>query len=293
MRKLLFTLLLLPLFAYGQDLYFTPLENYGITQSFPFGYSVKNDDYKEYAKNKKNKSKIKDNPSISNVFFYEDKSKNNIYGIGIQFKSKKIGEEFISSLNLGSPEIRTSVSDLGYSTNSTKYNNLYYDRFVIRYNSMDHIEVYCYDYAPFIDNYDEFEKTGTSFLDINYKLDCDNGMANSNFAYFINGDIPTISFLFSYEGIAWMFANEVTFLLDNGETIKAELKHTRNLDGIVCKETCIANIDIAQARTLSQQKMAKYKISGEKFNIAYILNPALVSSLDYAIECLDNKKGFK
>jgi hypothetical protein len=254
---------------------------------------VNNSDYKEYAKNKKNKSKIKDNPSISNVFFYENKSKNNIYGIGIQFKSKKIGEEFISSLNLRNPEVRTSVSDLGYMTNSTKYNNLYYDRFVIRYSSMDHIEVYCYDYAPFIDNYDEFEKIGTSFLDINYKLDCNNGISNANFAYYIKGDTQTISFLFSYEGSEWMFANEVTFLLDDGETIKSQLNHTRNLDGNVCKETCIINIDITQARILSQQKLAKYKISGEKFNAAYILNPALISSLDYAIECLANKKGLK
>lgn len=277
--------------CYGQELYFAPLEKYGITQSFPFGYSVNNDDYKEYAKNKKNRSKVKDNTSISNVFFYEDKSKNNIYGIGIRFKSKKLGEEFLSSLNLGTPETRTSVSDLGYMTNSTVYNHLYLDRFIIKYGSTDHIEVYCYDYAPYTDKFDEFEKMGTSFLDIKFPLDCNAGTSNSNFIYFIKDNKQTIDFSFSYTGVNWMFANEVTFLLDNGDTIKLPLNHSRDLDGLICKETCIADITIDQVRTLVDQKSAKYKITGEKFNIVYSLNPALISSLRYIIECYDNNKG--
>lgn len=290
MNKILFSLLFLPLFTYAQNLRFTPLEQYGITQLFPFGYSVNNNDYKEYAKNKKNNSKIKNNSAISNIFLYEDKSKSNIYGIGIRFKNKKLGEDFISSLNLGKPETRTSISDLGYMVNSTVYNNLYFENFIIRYSSMDHIEVYCYDYVPYIDNYDEFEKIGTSFLDLNYKLDCNTGSSISNFAYFAKAGKQTVSYTFSYEGINWMFANEVIFLLDDGNTIKLPLKHTRNLDGAICKETCIVDLDINQARSLAKQSSAKYKVNGEKFSVAYSLNPALISSLHYAIECIDNKK---
>lgn len=286
-------LLFVSILSHGQDLYFAPLKKYGIIQTFPFGYSTNNSDYKEYAKDRKNKSKIKDNPAISNIFFYEDKSKNYIYGIGIRFKSKNIGEEFISDLNLGTSETYTSVSDLGYMTNSTIYNNLYFDRFVIRYSSMDHIEVYCYDYASYIDNYDEFEKIGTSFLDINYKLDCNTGTSNSNFVYFTKDNNKTMGFSFSYQGIEWMFANEVTFLLDNGDTIKLPLSHSRNMDGLICKETCISDMDIEQTRILAQQSSAKYKISGDKFNVVYILNPALISSLKYVIECFDNKRVIK
>lgn len=81
MENILFSLL--TLFTYAQDLRFTPLEQYAITQSFPFGYSINNNEYKEYAKNK---SKVKDKIFISSIFFTKIKAKNIYEYVGLKYK---------------------------------------------------------------------------------------------------------------------------------------------------------------------------------------------------------------